>query len=385
MAEREREARPMPGGADGQVVTGAELRQRFRGAASSGGCWTAPDTEPRVLSDGELEFFRVEGYIVLEGLMDHDLCRRAVDGIFACAGATGLRLDQNDPSTWMNPFQPEDEDEENEGNYVSTGIGHRWHLREVGGEELIVSLLPRRCLAIAQQLVGDSVAFPSGGEPTAQRTAALQSCFAPNGRRCRGVYSSFPAYRRAVPPNERVPLRDQPDRGHYDTQALDDSMTPARFMATGLLGDTPPGCGGFTVFPRSHRRLHQLASECRDKGINPVSAEGTARRDALVEEIAADTEPVDCFGPAGTVVLWHRATMHKVATNYSQAIRFGCIYDFLSSEQLGNGQAWDTLGLHADAWEQQRGWVGPAPALWERWRGDGGLRIGTREEQTARL
>ena len=170
-----------------------------------------------------------------------------------------------------------------------------------------------------------------------------------------------------------------------DTEVVDDSMTPARFMATGLLDDTPPDCGGFTIFPRRHARLHKLAAECRAEGVAPMSDEGIARRNALYEQIVADTEPVDCSGPAGTVVLWHRATMHKVATNYSTAIRFGLIYDFLSSEDLGNGQAWDETGLHADVWEQA-GWTGPSPALWERWRGDGGLRMAAREkEQAARL
>ena len=118
-----------------------------------------------------------------------------------------------------------------------------------------------------------------------------------------------------------------------------------------------------------------------------TSAEGTARRNALYEEIVADTEPVDCSGPAGTVALWHRATMHKVATNYSRAIRFGLIYDFLSNEDLGNGQAWDETGLHADVWDQT-GWTGPSPALWERWRGGGGLCNppgGREKERAARL
>jgi len=157
-------------GTVGVQITGAELRQRFRNAA---GDRVAAAAEPRVLSDEELESFRVEGY--LEGLMDKDLCQRAVDGVFECARGTGLRLDQSDPTTWANPFRPEDEDEENEGSYRTAGIGHRWHLREVGGEDLLCDLLPRRCYAIAQQLIGHSVIFPSGGEPTVQRTAALQS------------------------------------------------------------------------------------------------------------------------------------------------------------------------------------------------------------------
>ena len=29
----------------------------------------------------------------------------------------------------------------------------------------------------------------------------------------------------------------------------------------------------------------------------------------MQEEIMADTEPVECSGPVGTVVLWHRCTM----------------------------------------------------------------------------
>ena len=79
-----------------------------------------------------------------------------------------------------------------------------------------------------------------------------------------------------------MPLSDQPG-AHWDSGVTDDSMTPARFMVTGLIDDTPPGVGGFTLYPRSHRRLFELAVRTRAEGIAPASEEAfKRRRSALV-------------------------------------------------------------------------------------------------------
>jgi len=80
-----------------------------------------------------------------------------------------------------------------------------------------------------------------------------------------------------------------------------------------LIDDTPPGCGGFTLYPRSHSRLYELARELRAEGVDDADVI-KSRVAALTKAIETDTEPIDCHGPAGTVVFWHRCTAHKVPT-----------------------------------------------------------------------
>ena len=187
--------------------------------------------------------------------------------------------------------------------------------------------------------------------------------FAPSGARTRGIYCTLPRGEEE-PAEARLPLNKQPG-GHFDSGVTDDSMTYQRFMVTGLIDDTPPGCGGFTLYPRSHTRLYDLALRTRQDGLAPASAEAKERLAALVAEIDADTEPVDCCGPEGTVVLWHRATMHTVAANYTEppAIRQGIIYDFLSAQPLGDGRQWDG----EDGERLQVPWLGPGPGVWDGW------------------
>jgi hypothetical protein len=62
--------------------------------------------------------------------------------------------------------------------------------------------------------------------------------------------------------------------------------------------------------------------------VAPGSEEAKARAASLVKRIVADTAPVAVHGAAGTIVIWHRATLHSVGANYSGTIRQAIIYDF---------------------------------------------------------
>ena len=46
----------------------------------------------------------------------------------------------------------------------------------------------------------------------------------------------------------------------------------------------------------------------------------------------ADTPPVDCFGKAGDVVLWHHRLAHMAGHNYSGQIRQAVLFDFTKSD-----------------------------------------------------
>lgn len=43
-----------------------------------------------------------------------------------------------------------------------------------------------------------------------------------------------------------------------------------------------------------------------------------------------DTPPVDCYGPAGTVIFWHHRLGHNPGVNYvGQNIRQAALFDFI--------------------------------------------------------
>ena len=45
-------------------------------------------------------------------------------------------------------------------------------------------------------------------------------------------------------------------------------------------------------------------------------------------QICADTKPIDCYGEAGDVVLWHHRLAHMAGQNYSNVIREAILGDF---------------------------------------------------------
>ena len=60
------------------------------------------------------------------------------------------------------------------------------------------------------------------------------------------------------------------------------------------LDDVPPNGGGFRLWPGSHKRVFHTFER------QHTSFRGEAFAEAMAE-VAADTVPVDCYGPAGTV------------------------------------------------------------------------------------
>ena len=88
-------------------------------------------------------------------------------------------------------------------------------------------------------------------------------------------------------------------------------------------------CPGFTLWPGSAPRLYAEALRLRLDGFAPDSEEATGRLRKLATQICADTNPVCCYGAAGTIVLWHRNCMHSVGANYSDVIRQAIIFDVL--------------------------------------------------------
>ena len=101
--------------------------------------------------------------------------------------------------------------------------------------------------------------------------------------------------------------------------------------------DVPAGCGGFTVWPGSHSRIwrgqweaYKAGEKHTDKHLSIRKAGGYT--DPVIGEIKAGTQPFDCRGPAGTVVLWHTKILHIPGQNLSDnVIRQATIYGFLKT------------------------------------------------------
>jgi hypothetical protein len=226
--------------------------------------------------------------LVKTGVMSTALCAAARDRMWECNETAKLRRD--DPSSWIGSFGVDDVSDDPANKWG----GKRWQLRSVGGEETIIEMLPRACAGMASQLLGPGGFLPATGGQFLGRldTGAF---LAPAGSNTRGIYCTLPQ------PSDtpRTPLKDQPGI-HFDSGATTDDSTDGRFKVTGLIVDTPPGCGGFTLYPRSHTRLYELATSLREEGVESPE-EIKSRVAALTQAIAEDTEPVDCHGPCGTV------------------------------------------------------------------------------------
>ena len=139
----------------------------------------------------------------------------------------------------------------------------------------------------------------------------------------RGIYCTLPF----------GDLPKEPDKPHNDAH-------PFHFGVVGLIHDVPPNGGGFKVWPKSHRRLYPTFWMQYDMARVPSydhlpSLRGIANSaayDAELERIGDDTQPVDCWGAAGDVVLWHHRLAHMAGHNYSSVIRQAVLGDFAKTD-----------------------------------------------------
>ena len=100
-----------------------------------------------------------------------------------------------------------------------------------------------------------------------------------------------------------------------------------------------PGGGGLGVWPGSHLRLNNLARTTAERV--EINARGGADAGYYWPECRAELDavaaepPVECHGPAGTLVLYHTALAHMVMPNSTPTIRQGVLGSFgLTAEAL---------------------------------------------------
>jgi len=145
-----------------------------------------------------------------------------------------------------------------------------------------------------------------------------------NGQGTRGLYCTLP----------NSPPSGADYRGAHSDGACYGRW---RLQMSAYIDDVPPNSGGFTVWPGSHTRIwkeqwkaFQAGEKHTDKHLAVRNAGGY--NDPVIAEIKADTQPFDCHGPAGTVVLWHTKILHIAGQNTSSNIvRQATIYGFLKT------------------------------------------------------
>ena len=191
------------------------------------------------------------------------MCARARDWLWSNSESvrtsTGRRgvMQRENPDTWLGPFTPENGDMK-EGEFQMEFLRKdRWIVHQFGGEELFIDLLPRRCMGIAEQLLGKGqVVSPAPGLPKnvdkwgRRQHGGLHGC---------GLYATLPMEEGAAdgpewgeagfPPSWRAPRRGHERAGiHVDDLAC-------HLGCVGYIDDVPADGGGFGLYPCSHRRL----------------------------------------------------------------------------------------------------------------------------------
>ena len=352
-------------------------RQRGRERARDTGM-SVPPPHPKLTAD-QIRFFKTEGYLILPRVVEEHLLAAARDLFWELAEPEVPWLNRDDPATWLR--RPVAYDENNGDGPYLTVFGDTQHTETddtplpsrvakrgmrlfcrsadtTRAPQLMALLRDNSAVkAIARQLLGDGIVGFDDKISADPGIPAGEGC----GDDTRGIYATLP---QGDSPELREPFvgaelhgeggpgtLEKHQRVHFDGCADE----RRRLGVVTYLDDVPPGGGSFLLWPRSHTRMHKLiwhteGMEHRfDKsGVGPVHPE-TVRVRKCIDEIVRDTQPVDCHGDRGTLVLWHHRMLHMGGQNFStDTIRKAVIVDFSKTEEAVPPELLDTS--KADLW-----------------------------------
>ncbi|MBS10854.1 MAG: hypothetical protein CME19_04540 [Gemmatimonadetes bacterium] len=234
-----------------------------------------------MLTEAEITQFKKEGYLVKRGIIDQDYCARARERLWDDPAPS---MKQDDPDSWVGPFK-QDEESEDPQNFKR---GYRWQYRKVGKEDWMVEGLSRHPFVqgVVTQLLGeDRFTQPKG---------------------VRGIYCTLPQANA-----ERKPRHVHIDEG------------PSTLGFVCYVDRVDPDGGGFTVWPRSHKRMYYTSSS-RHLG-EYGEAYQTVKKDL---DETWESSSVQTFGDPGDIVIWHHRMAHMASHNYTANIRKAVLTDF---------------------------------------------------------
>ena len=309
--------------------------------------------------------FKREGFLVLPAVLDPLFCRQARDEMWEIIHAHLPRMKRGEPSTWTPVTEEESTKLKTQkplggGDPYFSGSGHRFTVRN-GAEELMLDLGPRALWIVAEQLLGqETLVWPVGLDKLGD---VVGPCFMCDdavgglvshvghemGWPTRGPFST--EWELRLPKTGPVWLNGQGTRGLYCTLPKSPPVGSGypgahsdgacygrwRLQMSAYIDDVPPNSGGFTVWPGSHTRIWKEQWDAFQSGEKHTDKHLAVRHaggydDPVIAEIKDDTQPFDCHGPAGTVVLWHTKILHIAGQNVSSdIIRQATIYGFLKT------------------------------------------------------
>lgn len=299
------------------------------------------------INQAEIDFFKTNGFLIKEKLLDDDLVQTALDRAWQeltervpCDPASDWRIDRADRSTWRNPRWAKMPEVPTTGPYEGRQpIAHHGttvKIHDVGGDALLVDLLPNHpaVRAIGTALLGE-----------------LRG-----NQRTRGLYALFPS--------------DKHGEAHGRELGPHSDRVCQQLNVCAYLDDVRPRNGGFTVYPGSHRRtfwFHETESNW-----SPRAGFGTT-----LSEIAQTIEPLELTGPAGSVIFWHGRTVHSGGIHRGDDIRWALFGDYQRNEPVLSDDAHRAVGQYE--WFKDTRLVendAPVPedvvedAMWDHWRLD---------------
>ena len=279
------------------------------------------------LTAAQLSHFRVEGYVVLAGLVDLPSIERWRDDYWALLRTAVPRLDPNDDRTW-----PEDK------SVFPALYGDRPTSDPRNGQRALYNFplgSHPAVLAVVEQL---------GAGQLAETTSAESSCMLVWPRPDDESVATRP------PPSSSDVAADRDAEGEagrmhpatrgveaLGTGHLDDYNNSWGWGGGFFLGittcltDVDRDGGGFTLFPRSHRAFHRYFRrhpERVDGSYNDHLLRGTPRGGFQHIFDAAMSDPVDPVrvgsplqfcGRAGDTILWHGWLAHDMGVRTSDA------------------------------------------------------------------
>ena len=356
-----------------------------------------PPDLPQValLSPEQIAFFKEQGFLVLPGAVDAGLCEMAQDDMWRILGEELPQMRRDDPSSWVPLRSDRWRRELNNGAHPGGDpllecVGSRFYIRN-SAEEPLLNANARALWGVAEQLLGrgevlypegvnsngelvgpsyvdDGVqaglqthddANPDGAPPFATRELTLPRT-GPGwliGQGSQGMYCTLP--------NSDGLGRDKTDHqaGPFGAVGGGAHRRAVRDASGDVAGDSVCGCvptwlrrcvvapfaafgsahrrclAGFTLWPGTHlpRWRQHWAAPARAGPVSswaPANPDWQAQTLQMLADAKAASEPVECSGPAGTVVLWHKMTMHDVAQNTTaDHIRQAAIYTFHKTPQ----------------------------------------------------